>query len=100
MRTSGHCLIQHGAKVEQVELSCRLLCPGVFLVQLLVCEIPVSERHSQHYTIRSAEECQHHGATFDVKSQSPDHYEFSTQVGTTPGPEVQAFVSMLYHYGF
>ncbi|KNZ58809.1 hypothetical protein VP01_1858g1 [Puccinia sorghi] len=74
------CLIQHGATVEQVEVSRRPLCPGVFPVQVLVCEVPLSSMHRQHYTIGSAEGCQHHGVTFDVRSQSLDHYEFSIQI--------------------
>jgi hypothetical protein len=71
----------------------------MFLVRVLLCEVPTSEMDSSHYTIRSADGCQHGSVTFDVRSQSADHYEFSMEVGATLGPEVRAFVGMLYHYG-
>ncbi|KNZ57155.1 hypothetical protein VP01_2225g1 [Puccinia sorghi] len=93
------CLVREGVKVEPIEVSRRSLCPNIFLAQVLLCEVPRQETSGPCYTIGVSDKCQHGGVTFGVRSRSADHYEFSMEVGTTLGPEVRAFVSMLYHYG-
>lgn len=93
------CLLEEDIETGQVEISRTPLCPGVFLAQIVTCRIPALDSARPHYRVRASRNHNAHDLELDVRSWSPDHYEFSMQVDEASDPRVSSFVRVLYHYG-